>query len=417
MFRMTRLWNWFTPAGRSIRSAADVLFSSRGWVSRRGTLLLSIACVIVCLAANGLSHGAGRQTETAKEHSPSIGVPRFELPQSGLEWRSVAQPQKYFDATGHRAAILGKQDGRFEAWIYPLKLFHAFHPDFRQDGMIEPARGEDYLREIITRPESTTLVYVHPLFTIREIVWVPHDEPAAMMFFDVDSNKPITITARFTPDFKPMWPASLGGQYSFWIPEDRAFGLTDGTSLPTAIIGSPAVSEYTDFVDNGLINGELELKLRVTVEQARAALIPLVMALSMDSPEKAREIYRGAASHARELYNELVSYPRDFLGRTMQIETPDAELNRAFTWSKAAIEAGWACNNTYGCGLVAGYGPSGSSERPGFDWWFGGDALMSSWAMEDYGDFAGALQVFRFLKTRQRNDGKMMTNDAKRRNR
>jgi len=403
------LWNWFAPAGRSLCSLAALLVSSRGWVSRGRTLLLPIACVIVCLAAgNSLSHGTGWQTGEAKENFASIGIPRFELPESGLEWRSAAQPEKYFDATGHRAAILGKQDGRFEAWIYPIKVLHGFHLEFRQDGMIESARGEDYLREIVTRPESTTLVYAHPLFTVREILWVPHDEPAAVMFFDIDSNKPITITARFTPDFKPMWPASLGGQYSFWIPEDRAFGLTDGTSVPTAIIGSPVVSAYTDFVDNGLVNGEMELKLRATAEQARAALIPLVMALSMDSPEKARAIYRGVASHARELYKERVSYPRDFLAGTMQIETPDAELNRAFTWSKAAIEAGWVCNNTYGCGLVAGYGPSGSSERPGFDWWFGGDALMSSWAMEDYGDFAGALQALRFLKARQRDDGKMM---------
>jgi hypothetical protein len=76
-----------------------------------------------------------------------------------------------------------------------------------------------------------------------------------------------------------------------------------------------------------------------------------------------------------------------------------------------AIDAGWVCTPTKfseGCGLVAGYGPSGDSERPGFAWWFGGDALMASWAMLDYGDHAGALQVLRFLKARQRADGKMM---------
>ena len=348
------------------------------------------------------------QAADAQGTSAPIGIPRFEIPQSGLSWESPTRPQQYFDATGHRAAILGKQDGKFEAWIYPIKVLHGFHLEFQQDGMVEPVRGEDYLQEVITRPESTTLVYAHPLFTVRQIIWVPRDDAASVMFFDIDSNKPLTITAKFVPDFKPMWPASLGGQNSFWMPEVRAFGLTDGTGVPTAMIGSPAVSAYTDFVDNSLINGEMELKFRATAEEARAQLIPMVMALSMESEAKAREVYHRVLNRAQKLYEESAAYHRDFLARTMQIETPDAELNRAFTWSKVALDAGWVCNDAYGCGLVAGYGPAGNGERPGFDWWFGGDALMSSWALEDYGDLPGALQALRFLKARQRADGKMM---------
>ena len=344
----------------------------------------------------------------ARSASAVIGIPRFDIPTSGLCWQSAAQPFKYFDATGHRAAILGEQDGTFEAWIYPMKVAHGFDLEFQQDGMVEPVRGADYLRKVITSPESTTLIYAHPLFTVREIFWVPRDEPAAVIFFDVDSDKPLTITMRFVPDFKPMWPASLGGQYTYWMPEDHAFGLTDGTSVPTAMIGSPAVSAYTDFVDVGIISGELEFKLRATAEQARSHLIPVVFALNMQSEAKAREVYQRVLDHARQLYEQNVNYHRQFLARTMQIETPDANLNRAFTWAKVALDAGWVCNDTYGCGLVAGYGQAGAGERPGFDWWFGGDALMASWALEDYGDVPGALQALRFLKARQRNDGKMM---------
>jgi Glycosyl-hydrolase family 116, catalytic region len=351
---------------------------------------------------------AAAQTVAARSAPVQVGIHRFEIPANSVEWKGPAEPLKFFDATGHRAAILGRQDGAFEAWIYPIKVAHGFRLEFQQDGMIEPVRGESCLREIITRPESTTLVYAHPLFTVREIIWVPRDDPAAAIFFDIDSSKPLTITAKFVPDFRPMWPASLGGQYTFWMPEDHAFGLTDGTSVPTAMIGSPAVSAYTDFVDNGIINGEMELKVRATPEQAREQLIPIVMALSMEGEAKAREIYRRVLNHSGELYLQSAAYKRDFLERTMQIETPDRELNRAFTWSKLALDAGWVCNDRYGCGLVAGYGQAGDGERPGFDWWFGGDALMSSWALEDYGDVPGALQALRFLKARQRADGKMM---------
>jgi len=61
-----------------------------------------------------------------------------------------------------------------------------------------------------------------------------------------------------------------------------------------------------------------------------------------------------------------------------------------------------------GCGLVAGFGPSGASERPGFAWYFAGDALMNSWSIVDYGDHARARALLEFLRDRQRADGKIM---------
>jgi len=361
--------------------------------------VLLICALLVCSTACA---------QSAAAPAADSAIPRFAIPDSGLVWSQLAHPLQFFDATGHRAAVFGRQSGQFEAWIYPMKLLHGFHLDFQQDGMLEPVHGESYLRQVVTRPESTTLVYVHPHFTVRQIIWTPLDKPAIVQFFDVETDKPLTITAKFTLDFKPMWPASLGGQYSYWMDEDRAFGLTDATGMPTAMIGSPVVGAFTEHMDHALINGEMLLQMRVTPEQARSQLLPLAMSLDMYSADGARFAYRRVLAGARKLYEERVSHARDLLARTMTLETPDADLNRAFAWAKVALDAGWVCHWKYGCGLVAGYGPADDSERPGFAWWFGGDAMMTSWAMEDYGDTAGALQALRFLKSRQRDDGKMM---------
>ena len=43
------------------------------------------------------------------------------------------------------------------------------------------------------------------------------------------------------------------------------------------------------------------------------------------------------------------------------------------------------CNPDLGCGLVAGCGPSGAGARPGFGWFFGGDAAINSLAMAGAG--------------------------------
>ena len=330
------------------------------------------------------------------------------LPESGLVLRDSPQPLRFFDATGRKAAVFGRQDGDLEAWIYPIKLLHNFRLEFQQEGQLEPVRGETLLRQVVTRPESTTLVYVHPDFTIREVIWTPLDEPAVIIYFDVDSAKPLDITAAFVPDFKPMWPASFGGQHSSWIASEKALALTDATEGPTALVGSPGVTTYSEVTDHQLAAGEMLLRMRFTPRESHSMLPPLVMALSMESQAKAGAVYHDVLSRSAELFQQRVEHYRRFLDRTLSFESPDPHLNRDFLWAKLALDSGWVCHPHYGCGLIAGYGPSGVGERPGFDWWFGGDAMMSSWALEDAGDLDGALQTLRFLKARQRTDGKIM---------
>ncbi len=331
-----------------------------------------------------------------------------DLPESGVVLRDSPQPLRFFDVTGRKAGVFGKQDGQFEAWIYPIKLLHNFRLEFQQEEDLEPVRGETLLREVVTRPESTTLVYVHPNFTVREIIWTPLNEPAVALYFDVDSAKPLDITAAFVPDFKPMWPASFGGQQSSWNAEDKALALTDVTHGPTALIGSPAIGTYTEFMDHQLAAGEKLLRVRFTPDKSRSMLPPLVMALSMESEARASAVYHDVLARPTEFFQQRVERARKFLDRTLSFETPDTQLNQDFLWAKLSLDSGWVCHPRYGCGLVAGYGPSGVGERPGFDWWFGGDAMMSSWALEDAGDLEGALQSLRFLRARQRADGKIL---------
>src|SRR5262249_6013102 len=58
-------------------------------------------------------------------------------------------------------------------------------------------------------------------------------------------------------------------------------------------------------------------------------------------------------------------------------------------------------------GLVAGFRTSGESERPGFAWMFGRDALWTALAIHSYGDFEAARTALSFLRGLQRDDGKI----------
>ena len=364
------------------------------------TRLLSLSSLLLALFVLHFSSALDAQT-AAQEPA---------LPESNLVLRKSPHPRGFFDATGRKSAVFGTQNGFFEAWIYPIKLLHDFRLEFRPQGELEPIRGEVLLQQIFTRPESTTLVYVHPSFTVREVIWTPLAESAVLIFFEVDASKPLDITAGFVPDFKPMWPASFGGQHSDWNAEEKAVVLTEGNEHATALIGSPAVTAYSQLTDHQLGANEILLRMHAESNPNHPGKLPspLVMAFDMESEAKARTAYKDVLQRSQELFEKRVEYHRQFFERTFSLETPDSDLNRDFAWAKVAVDSGWVCHIEFGCGLVAGYGPSGVGERPGFAWWFGGDALMASWAIEDYGDLPGALQALRFLRARQRADGKML---------
>ena len=93
---------------------------------------------------------------------------------------------------------------------------------------------------------------------------------------------------------------------------------------------------------------------------AQSRLVPIVIAASAGGEEAARKGYRATLDTIQALVAESDAYYRDFQAKTMRIQTPEPLLNQAFEWAKFAIEKGWTCNDRVGCGLVGGFGPTGS---------------------------------------------------------
>jgi glycogen debranching enzyme len=88
----------------------------------------------------------------------------------------------------------------------------------------------------------------------------------------------------------------------------------------------------------------------------------------------------------------------------MQVETPDPRVNLAYTWARIALDQAHVCDPWLGCGLVAGYGPSRDTRRPQYAWFFGGDALHNTFALEASGDHTLARDAIRFIQKYQKKD-------------
>jgi len=228
------------------------------------------------------------------------------------------------------------------------------------------------------------------------------------VLLDIDTSEPVTVRVRFRTDLKPMWPAGLGGQYSYWDDNVKAFVIGEGSGQHAALIGSPLGLQPPTQPAHNLPDAPSEFSILVTPEAASAGLVPIVIASSVEGFEDARATYDKLLTETEALYHEAAAHYRSLREDMVSVEAPDERIGLALEWGKVALDKGYVCNPHLGCGLIAGLGPSGTTERPGFGWFFGGDAFMNMWAMTAYGDFDTVRSSLEFLRARQRDDGKMM---------
>ncbi|HUS10382.1 MAG TPA: GH116 family glycosyl hydrolase [Pyrinomonadaceae bacterium] len=333
---------------------------------------------------------------------------KFELKKSGLELERRTQAGSFFDVIGHKAAVLGYENRSLEAWVYPLKILDDFELSFTIEGYPLEFRGADIAVQINARPEATTFTYSHAAFTVRQIIYAPVDEPGIIMLLDVKTVLPMNVTASFRPRLKLAWPAGLMTGNLEWDEKQHAYYITEESKRFVGMIGSPAAREISVMPYQ---EEPRDVPVRLAIEPAAEALkshfIPIVITGSVEGRDKATENYSRLLTSAESLYANNVSYYQRLQNETTSITTPDERLNAAFAWAKVGTDKGIATNPFLGTGLVAGFRTSGDSERPGFAWFFGRDALWTSFAINSYGDFGTTRTALQFLKKFQRADGKI----------
>jgi hypothetical protein len=324
--------------------------------------------------------------------------------ESTLESTRAVRPWEFLSALGTRAGLLGNEAGRVEAWVYPLKIFRDFHLKFHVDGQTLPA--DSLARTLITRPESSTIVYTGDTFSVRETFFAPVKEPGAVILLEVETESPLEIEAAFHRDFQLEWPAALGATYIGWDSGLKAFALGEEQRKFVAIVGSPtAENAEEEFQTNYSESQENSFRLGA-IAKGKASQV-IVIAGSMTGRADAESAYRRLTSGYGEMLRESAQYYRDYLRQTVSVELPDEQLQKAYDWSRVSLVQGMVTNPFLGTGLVAGYRTSGDSQRPGFAWYFGRDSFWTSLALNADGDFANTKAALEFVSKFQREDGKI----------
>jgi glycogen debranching enzyme len=344
----------------------------------------------------------------AQQSASAQLVPKFPFPQSGLRLERHTRPGAFLDVLGRRSAVFGYEHRQLEAWAYPLQILDGFELSFRVEGYPLEFRGADTAALIDVRPEATTITYSHAAFTVRQTIYAPLDEPGVVMLLDVDSALPVVINVRFRPRLKLMWPAGMMTPSLSWDEKQRAYFIYEETGRYTGMVGSPAVRDVSVMpYQEEPPDVPAEFQLDVPASELKSNFIPVVIAGSVKGRDDARATYARLLGSARELYEKNVEHYKRLHAETTEVETPDERVNETFAWAKVGIDKGFVENPQLGRGLVAGFRTAGESERPGFAWFFGRDALWTALALDSYGDFEGVRTALDFLKKYQRADGKI----------
>ncbi len=337
----------------------------------------------------------------------SSSLKKFKILENEIQLERQVSPQTYCESVGRKAAILGYEKGVFEAWIYPFKIISElqFSVSIPQYNLF--VNGIDIVKRIISRPEMTTLDFSHDLFHIQWHLLTPVAEAGCIFLFNVDTYTPLELWISFQPGLIPMWPAGLGGQYTLWLNEVNCYYIGEGSKKFSGLIGSPFAQKLSTTPGHQLPDEPMKFMIQLSKELSSENYIPVIVTGSIGGREKAVQQFIHLLNSIAELYDQNFKHYQRLQSDFMTIKTPVPELDRAFEWAKISLDKGLVDNPHSGKGLVAGYGVSGKSHRPGFAWFFGGDTFLNSLAINCYGDFDTTREALTIFRNNQRQDGKI----------
>jgi len=335
-------------------------------------------------------------------------IKKFPIEFDPIEITRLAQPDSPFDKLGPKFAILGSESGSFEAWAYPLKLLRNFTFSFFLRSSTRPIRGADIVRTMTATPAATRLTFVHQSFSVHAVFLVSQSNPGALILLEVDSDEPLGIVCGFLPVLQPMWPAGLGGQYTYWDDQRKAYLISESSRRNHSLVGSPAASGLSYTPAHMLADSPNEFRIDVPdPRRLQGKVIPIVLAGGKGKREEVAAVYDRLLREPEAVYRESRNHFQSLRDRTLRIVTPDPQVNLAVEWAKVAYDGLMVDNPDLGAGMVAGLGISGTSGRPGFGWFFGGDTFINSYSLDALGNGEAVRRALAFNRKWQRPDGKM----------
>ena len=180
-------------------------------------------------------------TASAAELAP---LPQFPKHESALRIVAPCVPHTPWTVAGEQGALFGRQNGVFEAWLWPNKILSGFRIRAELADYAVPIDVNALAAQIEVTPAETTIIYSHAAFTIRQHMFAPRGEAApstgAAVYFEIESARALEITFSFTPEMLHMWPApNFGRPNGEWIAKSGFYILHTDDPHFSAVVAMP----------------------------------------------------------------------------------------------------------------------------------------------------------------------------------
>ncbi len=336
-----------------------------------------------------------------------------------------------FNVGGRRLLIMGKErTGVQEIWCHPFRLLRNLRLAV-QIGAAEP-KWLDELDPLLTvRPESISRTYLIGELRLEETIFASHDNPTGAVQYSLHSNHPLRLLATCSVDLRLMWPYSekaTGSLICGWDDGLRAAVVRNQSGNLIALIGASRlpdqqrIGRYASFrlAPGGILTESTEsvevgVAMLFDVSERHTELV-LGFAGSDSAEEDAVHSYRSLMENPGREYERQAEHFAGLLATSAMVSTPDSSVNDGYRWALVGTDRFVVETPKLGTSLMAGFGATergwdgghAVSGRPGYAWYFGRDAIWTSLAMLDYGDFSNVRSVLEFLGRHQDLSGKIL---------
>lgn len=310
----------------------------------------------------------------------------------------AVSPMRFVAVHGRRSVIMGYPQKGLEVWAYPFQILSDFCLGFTQSGATTETDARTVLRRIDYEPHAITRVYIGPDFLVRERLFVPLEDAAVVLTYEVEGTRAIDINIHFQPVLNLMWPAAVGGQYTRWLEDAHGYQITEPEHDISALIASPEAIAHDDTLNSTVPpRTSKSFTIRPVSASPGSATATVSILLTPAHTKDPVPALRDLSTHLPEKEIEATAHYADLNHASLRLHTPDEDVNRAVAWAEIALDQAWVCNPKLGCGVVAGYGPSRDARRPQYAWFFAGDGLIATHALVSAGEFTRARDELEFI--------------------
>ena len=105
-------------------------------------------------------------------------------------------PGRPWTVAGEHGALFGRQNGKFEAWQWPVKILSDFLIRAELADYAVPIDVNALAASIKVTPAETIITYSHAAFTVRQHMFAgrgPNASLPAAVFFEIDSIRPLRL--------------------------------------------------------------------------------------------------------------------------------------------------------------------------------------------------------------------------------